>query len=235
MTAGIYTIKNKLNEKIYIGRTINYEDRRKGHLYLLRQGKHGNHSLQKDFDNYGESAFEIELIDTVEAFNLSLLKFMEAGYLDLYRMDCITYNIRDPLLEHNDSLDNFSSFWAYLKKNSMYEDELDKREILKYIHEDLSKMSKIVKGTNMYYVEKEVHQMLNKIPKKIILNCNFGQLLADIFHDYGMFYIHASAYYLYLRKVGVIHRGNNHILGDFNKLTSCIINEAKEHKRRQFK
>lgn len=59
---GIYKITNISDKKIYIGQTVNYRKRKTSHLNSLKNGNHHNEHLQRAFDKYGESAFEIELI-----------------------------------------------------------------------------------------------------------------------------------------------------------------------------
>ena len=42
MQSGIYMILNKINNKVYIGQSVNVGDRLDGHLRELRKGKHIN-------------------------------------------------------------------------------------------------------------------------------------------------------------------------------------------------
>lgn len=53
----IYIIKNIINDKIYIGRSCQYEKRKERHLKELRQGIHHSFLLQEDWNNYQESSF----------------------------------------------------------------------------------------------------------------------------------------------------------------------------------
>lgn len=59
--SGVYLIKNVVNNKIYVGSTKNLKHRKYQHFNLLRNGKHYNYLLQKDFNTYGESNFSFEL------------------------------------------------------------------------------------------------------------------------------------------------------------------------------
>ena len=59
---GIYVIKNKKNDKKYIGQTRDLEERRRGHLYASRIG--GNNTyLYKAIRKYGIDNFEFEVIE----------------------------------------------------------------------------------------------------------------------------------------------------------------------------
>lgn len=60
---GIYAIKNKLNNKIYIGQSINIENRWYGHKTSLRHNKHGNKHLQNSWNKYGEDNFDFIVLE----------------------------------------------------------------------------------------------------------------------------------------------------------------------------
>ncbi|MED2737482.1 GIY-YIG nuclease family protein [Bacillus toyonensis] len=60
---GIYQIKNKINEKKYIGQSLDIDKRLKSHLNSLSNGTHINKHLQKDYIKYGEETFEVSIIE----------------------------------------------------------------------------------------------------------------------------------------------------------------------------
>lgn len=62
---GIYHIKNKVNNKVYIGSAVNFERRKFEHLHKLKKGIHHSYYLQKSWDKYGEHSFEILLLEEV--------------------------------------------------------------------------------------------------------------------------------------------------------------------------
>jgi group I intron endonuclease len=64
--ACIYKIVNKINNKIYIGSTNNFSQRKRQHLHDLRYKKHGNDHLQKSFNKYGECNFYIDILELVD-------------------------------------------------------------------------------------------------------------------------------------------------------------------------
>lgn len=59
----IYSIRNTVTNKIYIGRSVRPESRVKQHFSYLRSGK-GYKEMQKDFDVYGESSFDYQILET---------------------------------------------------------------------------------------------------------------------------------------------------------------------------
>lgn len=64
MTTGIYMIRNKINDKVYIGASIHVEERFQQHLNELRKGTHVNKYLQHAFNVYGESNFEFSIVES---------------------------------------------------------------------------------------------------------------------------------------------------------------------------
>ncbi|MFD1957330.1 GIY-YIG nuclease family protein [Paenibacillus thailandensis] len=80
--SGIYCIKNKVNEKVYIGSSVDLVSREYEHFNKLTNGKHENKYLQRSFNKYGESSFTFEVIEYVE--DLSALIQVEQKYLDIF-------------------------------------------------------------------------------------------------------------------------------------------------------
>lgn len=79
--AGVYQIKNILNNKIYIGSSSNLKKRLSYHLYALRRNKHPNKHLQAAFNKYGEDKFEFNLIEECAPIKDTLL-MIEQKYID---------------------------------------------------------------------------------------------------------------------------------------------------------
>lgn len=66
----IYSITNIINNKKYIGQTARFNKRRAEHLTELRTNQHSNQHLQKAFNLYGESLFEIVILEECDNSNL---------------------------------------------------------------------------------------------------------------------------------------------------------------------
>lgn len=72
MGCGIYLIENKVNNKKYVGSSIDIPVRIMNHKYSLRKNYHPNDYLQNSYNKYGEDNFvftvlilcdEVELVD----------------------------------------------------------------------------------------------------------------------------------------------------------------------------
>lgn len=63
MSSGIYNIRNISNNKIYIGSSINIEQRWSAHKRILKRGKHHCKKLQDDYNKFGIDNFVYEIIE----------------------------------------------------------------------------------------------------------------------------------------------------------------------------
>lgn len=61
--SGIYKITNIVNDKVYIGQSIDIERRMKSHFNSLRKNKHYNSYLQNSFNIHSEENFIFEIIE----------------------------------------------------------------------------------------------------------------------------------------------------------------------------
>ena len=85
--AGIYQIRNILDNKVYIGSTYNFRHRFKNHKNPLKNNEHPNIHLQKAWNLYGENSFVFEILIVCHP---DLLLFYEQQFLDQWKPE---YNI----------------------------------------------------------------------------------------------------------------------------------------------
>lgn len=90
MISGIYIIQNTVNGKLYIGRTCNWNKRRKQHIWDLKRGNHCNSKLQNAWNKYSDKAFCFELIWEESSENLPELEQM---LLDEFFVSGKLYNL----------------------------------------------------------------------------------------------------------------------------------------------
>lgn len=103
MNKGIYIIKNKITNKVYIGQSKKLDKRYDSHLYRLKRKEHHNEILQRAFDKYSIVNFEFSILE--EIIDEQLLNEREKYWIDFYGgINCESvYNLKDPLLnEHSD-------------------------------------------------------------------------------------------------------------------------------------
>ena len=63
--AGVYQIRNERNGKVYIDSTPNLKTIN-GQQFMLQMGSHLNRRLQAEWNEYGESAFTIEVLEVMK-------------------------------------------------------------------------------------------------------------------------------------------------------------------------
>jgi len=80
--SGIYKIVNLVNNKIYVGSSINLNKREKDHFKDLNGNYHRNRYLQNAWNKYGLDNFKFEVLEHVKDESKLLEK--EQYYLDIY-------------------------------------------------------------------------------------------------------------------------------------------------------
>ncbi|KHD86236.1 GIY-YIG nuclease family protein [Heyndrickxia ginsengihumi] len=63
--AGIYQIKNTINEKMFIGSTRNFKTLN-GVTFTLETGTHTNKTLQDEWHQFGKEAFTIDILEKLK-------------------------------------------------------------------------------------------------------------------------------------------------------------------------
>jgi group I intron endonuclease len=80
----IYKITNETTGRVYIGATCSFVKRKQDHISSLRNGKHKNILIQRDFNKYGKDSFLFEVIlEQEDCFSV------EQEYINKYG----TYNV----------------------------------------------------------------------------------------------------------------------------------------------
>lgn len=79
--SGIYCIENMINNKKYIGQSINIEARWSKHRSELNRGCHDNDYLQRSWNKYGGDSFKFYVLEMCESKQLDE---KESYYINLY-------------------------------------------------------------------------------------------------------------------------------------------------------
>ena len=155
MTRGIYRIYCKSEDKSYIGKSINIEERWKNHLNELKKGKHINKKLQKVFNKYGKDDFEFSILKEVDDYYE--ITYYESYYAEKFNAFNNGYNIAK-LFNSQDikyvlkKLKDLSKEWlSILKENSKrISKEKWNREIKL---EDLSKRLNLSRDKTIIFIK----------------------------------------------------------------------------------
>ena len=93
--SGIYKITNKLNGRIYIGSSKLFKVRWRQHSKALRNNKHSNKFLQRDFNKCGEEVFVFEIIEGTDGKTKEERLLIEEIYINKYfdsGKECYNFN-----------------------------------------------------------------------------------------------------------------------------------------------
>ena len=88
MSCGIYKIVNIKNNKIYIGSSINLDNREYKHFWMLGKNIHDNNYLQHSYNKYGKDTF---CFDIVEFCLPEQLIVKENFYINKYKSNDLSY------------------------------------------------------------------------------------------------------------------------------------------------
>jgi len=77
--SGIYCIKNIVNNKMYIGSSVNIAKRFRYHIWKLKNNKHHSFLLQNAWNKYGQNSFVFEILQETE---VDFLIIEEQKWLD---------------------------------------------------------------------------------------------------------------------------------------------------------
>lgn len=81
---GVYQIVSCINNKLYIGSTVDFKTRKKQHIYSLIQSTHNNSHLQNHVNKYGISDLKFKMIEYCKKEELLI---REQFYLDTAQPD----------------------------------------------------------------------------------------------------------------------------------------------------
>lgn len=95
---GIYKITNKINNKIYIGESLDIKRRWEEHINDLNNNNHHSYKLQNDWNTYGKDNFNFQVIsmldDSISNFiDKYILLIYESKYIEEYNSIYEGYNI----------------------------------------------------------------------------------------------------------------------------------------------
>lgn len=84
MSTGIYKYQNKINGKVYIGQSLNIENRYKQHLYDAQSRAERGTGVDLAINKYGIDQFDFEIIEQCEPSQLNEREIYWIEYYDSY-------------------------------------------------------------------------------------------------------------------------------------------------------
>ena len=181
--AYIYRIRNKIDDKIYIGSTKVPKKREYQHFYSLKNNNHCNKHLQSAWNKYGESNFVFEILEEVDLKDQYIVEqqylhklspFNEKGY-NLCR------NARYGHGEFKNGEDNFLSKHTnkqviYLKK-LLAEEDYSLKKLSDLTGIDVNNITNIKRFASWKDVGSQYNdKILEKKAKKLAIN-NYQNIL----------------------------------------------------------
>ena len=134
MSCGIYKITNNITEKMYIGRSVNIEDRWKHHI-----GAKDDYAIHKSMRKYGVENFTFEIIEECDE---SLLDEREQYWIQYYN----TYNYGYNLTVGGEGGGKYSH--DEIKK--LWDEGLGTLEISKITGASLQTISRTLRGDELF-------------------------------------------------------------------------------------
>ena len=81
---GIYMIRNKINEKVYIGQSVDIYNRWSEHICSLRGNYHANNHLQRSWNKYKEHNFDFSILEECNEHELDEKEIYWINIYDSY-------------------------------------------------------------------------------------------------------------------------------------------------------
>lgn len=123
---GIYSITNIMTGQVYIGESTDIEKRWEQHIESLNNNAHHNYKLQQSWNEWGEKAFDFNVVENCNPFNLYIfydyiklyLIMREYYYCNLYSKSEL-YNLENTLdkIQHQKKIVTHYEVSTYKRSN----------------------------------------------------------------------------------------------------------------------
>ncbi len=151
--SGIYQIKNKVNNKIYIGHSSNIFTRWYFHVDNLFKNIHPNKKLQEDFNHYELHSLSFSILELIDGKS-NLIK-REQYYINKLNID-ENYNLVNSISVTNKrSLSMPDKFMDYIKTRWLIPKNITKDKLRQYLIYKKVDKEEIVKLAIKYNILKE--------------------------------------------------------------------------------
>lgn len=210
----IYQIRNLINNKIYIGQTINFKKRQQRHKWSLKVNKHDNHHLQQSCNLYG--------IENLEFSKLVFCTKEELTELEQYLVDFYQpeYNICKTVVTSCQGVkrsqitkDKISKSRKNKKLSSEHKKLLsDAHKGLKQSLETIEKRASKLRGRKLSETQLVKRKLTNASSKAVLKICTKTQLVVS---EYKSITEAAKINNLHVEAVGNCTRGKTLTSGGY--------------------
>lgn len=146
LETGVYCIKNKLNDKTYIGSTMSgFNKRFQEHIHYLRNNNHHSKYLQRAFNKYGESNFVLKILHRTPPEYCRKLEqlYLKRNMYDYNASQCATGGLNQNTIDRDSLIDSLEIYSRY--KGNSYADSLKGTNL------NSDKLSRILSGKSYSY------------------------------------------------------------------------------------
>lgn len=158
--SGIYMIKCLVNNKFYIGSSVDIKNRWKGHIEGLKRGNHNNRHLQNAWNKYGESNFVFSVVEVCEVEDLIT---REQHYIDEWKACKKGFNIAAIAGKPSMTPETRKRQSESLKKNVKFIEK--SRDFMKNLHNDPESQKKLIESVRNSEKVKETLKRINESPE----------------------------------------------------------------------
>jgi hypothetical protein len=95
--AGLFAVKNKIDNIMFIGHSVNLPAKMRGIAFELEMGSHTYHNLANDYKRLGKENFEIFILDQIEVKEetdrelKAELEILEEMWVDKLKREGVTF------------------------------------------------------------------------------------------------------------------------------------------------
>lgn len=197
---GIYSIKNLINKKVYIGQTLNsFYKRFLLHQWKLKNNCHDNKYLQNSYNKYKDENFIFSVVEFFDEKDVEKINEREKYWINYYRELKLSYNLQDGGQDRN-----FNRFISLESRKKIGEINRERMIGTKLSSETKNKMSTTRKGK---YIKRK-NNLLNldqvyKIKKFLIDGLTPKEIMSILGIEYkAINHILSSNSYAYVKVDG---------------------------------
>lgn len=179
---GIYMIKNKANDKVYIGRSKDITSRFSSHKHNLINKKHINNYLQQSWNKYGEENFEFIILEECDSVEETYER--EIFYINKFNSTNMNYGYN--LSSGGEGAGNWSeeskeklSISKRFNNTSLMDSDvrliklfmycnMDRKEISKIFSVSRKVLTQISRGKSFEYISPELNKSIHNLKQKMI-------------------------------------------------------------------